>query len=229
MVGFTEPNRYEPRLGWRVTLEQWMDNPPADNKSWQHHIGRYWTARVHHSLSMREAWRALRMEPAMAKAALDAGSPDSGCVPHELFSHVLARSRATAIKDGDNVDKVVIADGPAGELPDKVEDGFSQPPKYSRTIYQPRARWMQKLVTAPGNATGWLADLHHYWRYRTQGGMSVKDAWKKANMDSNNADIAIHKDNVDRGAIPPELIGRVVERARGTKIAGIFLYPEPRL
>ncbi|MGD9885495.1 MAG: hypothetical protein AB7U95_35890 [Reyranella sp.] len=142
---------------------------------------------------------------------------------------MLARSRATAIKDGDNVDKVIISDAPAGELPDKVEDGFSEPPKYPRAIYQPRSRWMQKLVTAPANEVGWLADLHIYWRRRTLGGMSVKRAWKNVKMDPNNAGIAIHKDNVDRGAIPPELIGRVVARARGVKIAGIFLYPESRL
>jgi hypothetical protein len=232
MVGFTEPNQYEPRAGWRETLEQWMKNPPPNQQSWQHQISRYWRWRILHGLSLREAWRELRLPPATAKLALDPASPDSGRIPRELFSRVLARSRATTIKPSDNVDPVIIAKTPPTELPDKVEDGFSPPPKYARAIYQPRARWMGKLVTAPGNATGWLADLHLYWRHRTEGGMSVAEAWKEVKMDPNNAGIAIHKDNVDRGTIPPELIGRVVGRADKINpkdnVEGIFLYPEPR-
>ena len=65
--------------------------------------------------------------------------------------------------------------------------------------------------------------------------MSLEEAWGELKMSVNNAGIAIHKDNVDRGAIPPELIGRVVARAQASTInpsnnvEGIFLYPEPRV
>ena len=227
MVGFTEPNQYEPRPGWRLALAQWLAAPPADAQSWQHFVTRYWSLRIHQSHSVREAWRAVRMEPALAKAALDPTSPDNGCVPHEVFSRVLARSRAEKIKDGDNVDPVAIAEPPAGELPDKVEDGYS-PTKYPRPIYQPRVRWMQKLVAIGGNQTGWLADLHLYWRARTEGGMSVTEAWDKVGMKKGNAEIAILDVNTERGAIPPELIGRVVARATGQAAPDILLYPEPR-
>jgi hypothetical protein len=73
--------------------------------------------------------------------------------------------------------------------------------------------------------------LHLYWRKRTEGGMSVEEAWTDLKMDPNNAGIAIHKNNADRGAIPPELIGRVVGRAGANEIdpKGILLYPEPRV
>jgi hypothetical protein len=231
MVGFTEPNQYEPRLRWRETLEDWMKDPPADAASWQHRISRYWSWRILQSLSVREAWRELRMEPATAKLALDPASPDVGRIPPELFSRVLARSQATTIKPTDNVDPVIIAKTPPGELPDEVEDGFSPPPKYPRAIYQPRARWKIKLINPPINSVGWLAELHLYRRMRTEGKMSLEEAWGELKMSRNNAGIAIHKDNADRGAIPPELIGYVVARAHGSdkEEQGIFLYPEPRV
>jgi hypothetical protein len=235
MVGFTEPNQYEPRARWRETLEEWVKNPPTDEKSWQYKISRYWSWRTLQSLSLREAWKELRMEPAIAKLALDPASPDSGRIPRELFSRVLARSRATTIKPTDDVDPVIITKTPQGELPDEVEDGFSLPPKYPRAIYQPRSRWKIKLINPPGNQVGWLFELHLYRRMRTEGKMSLEEAWGELKMSVNNAGIAIHKDNVDRGAIPPELIGRVVARAQASTInpsnnvEGIFLYPEPRV
>jgi hypothetical protein len=171
MAGFTEPNRYEPRAKWREELEKWMNDPPAE-ESWQQLISRYWTWRIHHSLSVREAWRELRMEPATAKAALDPASPDSGFIPPELFSRVLARSQADTIEDGQNIDPVIITATPPTELPDKVEDGYS-PNKYPRAIYQPRSRWRIKLLNPPGNHVGWLLELHLYRTMRTQGGLSL--------------------------------------------------------
>jgi hypothetical protein len=229
MVGFTEPNQYEPRAKWRETLDDWMKNPPTDEQSWQYKISRYWSWRILQSLSVREAWRELRMEPATAKSALDPASPDSGRIPPELFSRVLARSRATTIKPTDNVDPVIITQTPAGELPDEVEDGYS-PSKYPRPIYQPRSRWKIKLINPPTNSAGWLAELHLYRRMRTEGKMSLEEAWSELKMSVNNAGIAIHKDNADRGAIPPELIGQVVARAHASdNVEDIFLYPEPRV
>ena len=232
MVGFTEPNRYEPRAGWRETLEEWMRTPPGAEDNWQYKISRYWSWRTLHGLSLREAWKELRMEPATAKSALDPTSPDNGRIPGELFSRVLARSRATTIKLNDNVDPVIITKAVPPELPDEAEDGFTPAkPGQTRDIYQPRSRWKGKLLNVPMNATGWLADLHLYWRKRTEGGMSVEEAWTDLKMDPNNAGIAIHKNNADRGAIPPELIGRVVGRAGANEIdpKGILLYPEPRV
>ena len=76
MVGFTEPNRYELRAGWRETLEEWMRTPPGAEDNWQYKISRYWSWRTLHGLSLREAWKELRMEPATAKSALDPTSPD---------------------------------------------------------------------------------------------------------------------------------------------------------
>ena len=69
MVGFTEPNRYEPRSRWRETLAQWVQSPPADEESWQHQISVYWRWRTLDGLSLREAWEELGMEPATARAA----------------------------------------------------------------------------------------------------------------------------------------------------------------
>jgi hypothetical protein len=229
MVGFTEPNQYEPRAKWRETLDKWVKDPPDDMASWQHQISRYWTWRIHQSFSAREAWRELEMEPAAAKAAL-ADSPDSGLVPPELFTFVLARSRAPEIVDGANADPVVLAPTPLTELPATVEDGYS-PTRYARPIYQPRIRWKIKLLNPPTNNVGGLLELHLYRTLRTQGKMSVDQAWKKLKMSKNVAGILIHENNVDRGAIPPELIARVVSRATGetVKDEDIFLYPEPRV
>ena len=232
MVGYTAPYKYEPRAGWRETLEKWMVTPPRNADSWQHMISRYWSWRTVHGLSLREAWKALRMEPATAKLALDPTSSDNGRIPPELFSRLLARSQATDIKPGDNIDPVIITKAVPPELPDVAEDGYTpansdQP----RDIYQPRARWQLKLLTAPGNNTGWLAELYLYWQMRTKGGMSVDKAWSKLKMSRNNAGIAIHRNNADRGAVPPELIGRVVVRARVNQVdpKGILLYAEPRI
>ena len=126
MVGFTEPNRYEPRAGWRQTLAQWVQLAPgATSRSWQHQISVYWRWRTLDGLSLREAWEELGMEPATARAALDPQSPDSGRIPPELFSRVLARSRANNIDPDDNVADVNITTTPLTELPDKPEVGFT--------------------------------------------------------------------------------------------------------
>ena len=234
MVGFTEPNRYEPRSRWRETLAQWVQSPPADEESWQHQISVYWRWRTLDGLSLREAWEELGMEPATARAALDPQSTDSGRIPWELFSRLLARSRASNINPDDNVADVDITETPPTELPDKPEVGFT-PPRLNPprpALYQPRAGWKGRLLTAPGNATGWLAELHIYWRKRTEQGKSLQQAWAELKMQPNNAETSLYKDLADRGSIPPELIGRVVARSRAEDIdpnddvQGIILYPE---
>lgn len=234
MVGFTEPNRYEPRNGWRETLAQWVQSPPGDEDSWQHQISLYWRRRTLDGASLRDAWKELGMEPATAKTALDPNSTDSGLIPWELFGRVLARSRADTIDPDDNVTDVTITPTPPTELPDKPEVGFTprkpNPPRPA--LYQPRAGWKARLLTAPVNSTGWLAELHIYWRKRTEQDKSLEQAWTELNQHRTNAATSLHKDLADRGSIPPELIGRVVARSRtdnvdpNDNVEGIIVYPE---
>jgi len=234
LVGFTEPNRYEPRAGWRLTLAQWAEAPAGVAGSWQRQIGDYWHWRTLDGLSLREAWDELGMTPAGAKAALDPASPDSGLVPPELFSRVLARSRAAGIDADDDIDIVAIAPTPPAELPDRPEVGFTParaaPPRPA--IYQPRAGWKARLAQAPAQNVGWQADLHLYARRRTEGGMSPRAAWADVRMHPNNAGMALDRNLIDRGSIPPEIIGRVVARSQAAAIdpdasvEGILVYPE---
>jgi hypothetical protein len=233
MVGFTAADsRYEPRAGWRLTLAQWAEQHPGAPATWQHQIGIYWRWRTLDGLSLRQAWRDLSMEPAIARTALEP-SPDSGLVPPELISRLVGRSRATSINP-ESTAAVSIARTPETELPDadKVEDGFTPPRvELSRpALYQPRAGWKGKLGP-PLNSTGWLANLHIYWRRRTEGRMNVQDAWADLNFSPNNADSALERNSENRGAIPPELIGRVVIRSGMPNItladiAAIVIYPE---
>ncbi len=231
MVGFNAPeSRYEPRAGWRPTLAQWAEQHPGAPTTWQHQIGVYWRWRTLDGLSLREAWEKLRMDPAIAKLAL-ALSPDIGLVPPELISRLVGRSQTTSINPVSNA-AVSIAPTLAAELPDRTEVGFT-PPRVDPprpALYQPRAGWKGKLG-APFNSTGWLANLHIYWRRRTEGRMKVQDAWADLNFPPNNADSALESNNENRGAIPPELIGRVVMRSSMANItladiAAIVIYPE---
>ena len=133
MVGFTEPNRYEPRGGWRATLAEWGRSPPGPEGNWRNDIALYWRWRTLEGRPLGDAWKALGMEPTDAQAAL-AASPDSGLVPTELFSRMLARSRADEIDHNDDVADVVIAATPPTEPPDKLQVGFDP----DRRLYQPR-------------------------------------------------------------------------------------------
>jgi hypothetical protein len=233
MVGFTEPNRYEPRAGWRQTLAQWVQSPPGTAASWQHQISVYWHWRTLEGLSLGEAWEELGMEPATARAALDPASPDSGRIPSELFSRVLARSRASGIDPDDSGPAVDITPSPPTELPDTPEVGFTlarpNPPRPA--LYQPRAGWKGKLLNPPINSAGWLAELHIYWRRRTKEHESLMQAWTDLRMHPTNAETALNQNLADRGSIPPELIGRVVARSEAEDIdpndnvEGIILYP----
>lgn len=233
MVGFTEPNRYEPRAGWRQTLLQWVQLPPGEDRGWQYQISAYWRWRTLDGMSLREAWKELGMEPDIARAALDPQSADSGRIPSELFSRVLARARANTIDPDDDVAVVDITKTPKTELPDEPEVGFTpariNPPLPAH--YRPRVGWKGKLLTPPVNSVGWLVDLHLYWRRRTEGHQSLQTAWEGLRMHPTNAKTSLHKDLLDRGSIPPELIGRVVARSQAKdidpndNIEGIILYP----
>lgn len=230
MVGFTEPNIYEPRSGWRFTLAEWVRSPPEPAGGWQHDLATYWHRRTLDGRSLGDAWKGLGMEPEEAKQAL-AASPDSGLVPPELFSRVLARSRADEINHNDNVDPVVL---PPKE---KVQAGYD--PEHN--LYQPRAGWRDRLTgwieTPPTNLSGiggFAFDLSMYWKRRTVKGQKLEKAWSKVKMSRKNANTSLHKNLELRGMIPPELIGYVVARARGStnpadEVQGILLYPDPTI
>lgn len=236
MVGFTEPKMYQPRPGWRLTLAQWVSEPPGAPDSWQHQIATYWRWRTLDGLTLREAWKELGMRPATAKAALDPAGSDRGLIPPEVFSRVLARSRSASVDPDDDVLDVDIAKTPPTELPDDPEVGFtpaqSNPPR--PPLYQPRAGWKSALGNPPGNSAGWLAQLFLYWQKRSKQKKTVDKAWEELRYDRVDARTALHRNLWDRGSIPPELIGHVVARARtepGTSygeppVTGIVLYPE---
>ena len=232
MAGFTEPNQYEPRAGWRRTLAEWAQSPPGNEASWQHQIGMYWRWRTVNGLWLREAWEELGMKPATARATL-VDSMDSGLIPPEVFSRLLARSQATSVNPESNVANVVIAPTPPTELPAAPEVGYtppsSNPPRPA--LYQPRKDWRGKLANPPGLVANWVAELHVYWRRRTKLGQDLETAWKGLKFHPTNAATALHNDHVDRGSIPPEIIGRVVARSQGNtdpdaNVDGIILYPE---
>jgi hypothetical protein len=231
MVGFSEPNHYEPRSGWRLTLAQWVQSPPGDEGSWQHQISFYWRWRTLDGMPLRACWTELGMDPATARAAL-APSADSGLVPPELFSRMLARSKATGIDPNDNITDVIIAKTPPTELPDKPTIGFDA----KKNLYQPRPRWKAVLDSwvefRPPPAGSFPFQLGTYWEKRTREGKLLQQAWTELQLNLNNAETSLHPNHEHRGSIPPELIGRVVARSRtqdfnpNDEVTGIILYPE---
>jgi hypothetical protein len=108
MVGYTPPNRYQPRAKWRDKLDGWVQNPPATAGSWQMDITLYWRWTTLGGMSLMDAWTQLRMQPNNAATSLHPNSVDRGLIPPDLFSHVLARSRATTIDPNDDVADVII-------------------------------------------------------------------------------------------------------------------------
>jgi hypothetical protein len=107
-VGYTPPNRYQPRAKWRDKLDSWVQFPPGNAGSWQVDITLYWRWTTLQGLSLMDAWTQLRMHPNNAATSLHPNSVDRGLIPPELFSHVLARSRATTIDPNDDVAGVII-------------------------------------------------------------------------------------------------------------------------
>ena len=111
MVGYTPPNRYQPRAGWQGRLTQWLPPPPA--ASWQSDMIMYYLWRTNDHKTLMSAWTKLRMRPANARTALDPASGlDRGLIPPDIFSRVLARSRATSINPNDDVADVIVEDPP---------------------------------------------------------------------------------------------------------------------
>lgn len=68
------------------------------------------------------------MQPVNARSSLDPHSTDIGLIPPELFSHVLARSRADTINPNDDVNPVVVDAEPAPAVAeDPTEVGYTAP------------------------------------------------------------------------------------------------------
>lgn len=105
---FTAPNRYAPRSDWEHKLRM-MGPAPG---TWQFDLVVYWQWRDTADRELQECWTSLRMTPQNAKKALLTAKPkpnnDSGLIPPEIFSRVLARSQAAGIDPNDNVANVVI-------------------------------------------------------------------------------------------------------------------------
>ena len=104
--GFHAPNHYRPSPTWKAKLDGWLDNPPPG--AWQRDIHLYWRKVVRENQTPQEAWADLRMAINNARTALDRNSLDRGAIPPELFSRVLARSRAVGINADDDATDVII-------------------------------------------------------------------------------------------------------------------------
>ena len=104
---FTAPKNYSPRTDWEAKLL--YSSPPAG--SWQSDLVIYWQWR-RAGEDLLPAWTDLRMTPTNAQHALMTSAPrfenDSGMIPPEIFSRVLARSRASGINPNDDVADVVL-------------------------------------------------------------------------------------------------------------------------
>jgi hypothetical protein len=235
MVGYIASNRYQPRAKWKDKLDGWVQNPPPNVGSWQVDISLYWRWRTLQGMSVMDAWTQLRMQPNNAATSLHPHSVDRGLIPPELFSRVLARSRATATDPNDDVAGVIIDPEPAAATAaaeDDIEIGYTPPNEY-----RPRAKWRNKLDTwvqfPPPNVGSWQVDISLYWRWRTLQGMSLMDAWTQLRMHPNNAATSLHPNGVDRGLVPPELFSRVLARSQAATIdpnddvAGVIIHPEP--
>jgi hypothetical protein len=190
-----------------------------------------WTTRER--LSLMDAWTQLRMSPNNATTSLDPTSVDRGLIPPELFSHVLARSRATIIDPNDDVADVIIDPEPATAVDeDKTPVGYTPP-----NVYRPRAKWRNKLdgwlQFPPPNAGSWQMDITFYWRWTTLQGMSLMDAWTRLRMAPNNAATSLNRNSTDIGLIPPELFSRVLARSQAPDIdpnddvPDVVIHPEP--
>jgi hypothetical protein len=232
MVGFVEPNRYQPRAGWKARLDSWVQFSPGAAGSWQVDMSLYWRWRTLQGLTVTEAWTKLQMHQNNARSSLDPNSADKGMIPPELFSRVLARSRAAAIDPNDEVVPVIIdaEPTPAAAAAGAPQIGYTPPNEY-----RPRADWQAKLAGwvqfPPGAAGSWQTDISLYWRWRTLDGLSPLEAWTRLRMHPNNAASALDRNSADRGLVPPEIFSRLLARSDGTEmdpneeVAGVIIHP----
>jgi hypothetical protein len=234
MVGFIEPNRYQPRAKWRAKLDGWLQFPPPNVGNWQNDITLFWRRTQLEHMSLQDAWANVRMQPNNARSSLDPHSLDIGLIPPDLFSRVLARSRASVIDPNDNVADVIIDPEPTATAPDQdhTQVGFTAP-----NHYRPRVKWRAKLDNwlqfPPPNVGGWQNDITIYWRRTQLEHMSLQDAWANVRMSPNNARTSLDPTSVDRGLIPPDLFSRVLARSQAQgidpndNVADVDIHPEP--
>jgi hypothetical protein len=110
---YIAPNRYWARPDW----EQLLVNMSVAPNQPEFDLVVYWQWRKHGHEEVQEAWERLRMRPDVAKRLLKTDAPlptnTSGLIPPELFSRVLARSRATAIDPNDIADDAIVENPPS--------------------------------------------------------------------------------------------------------------------
>jgi hypothetical protein len=123
--------------------------PPA--ASWQSEMIMYYLSRKNDHMSLMGAWTKVRMTPANARTALDPASGlERGLIPPEIFSHVLARSRATTINPNDDVADVIIENPPSSaSLKLKAPGAATRPRKAAKTKAAKRKAPRRKSAKAP--------------------------------------------------------------------------------
>ena len=119
---FIPPNRYWARPDWKQVLKMLgggFGNWPAPVGSFQVDLVAYQQKRDL-GMSPLEAWTAVKMRPKKAKDSLMTADPLpnnlSGIIPPEIFSHVLARSRATTVNPNDDAADAIVEDPPQAAL-----------------------------------------------------------------------------------------------------------------
>jgi hypothetical protein len=119
---FTPPNRYWPRPDWKPLLEALgglVGTWQAPLNSFQFDLLTYQQNRGL-GMSLMKAWIQVKMSPEHAKKSLLTAPPAannlSGLVPPNLFSRVLARSRATKIDPNDDAADAIVEKPPEGAV-----------------------------------------------------------------------------------------------------------------
>jgi hypothetical protein len=147
VMPFTEPNRYWPRPDWKEKLRS-TGGIRLRFDSWQAQLFLYWAWRATGRRPLLKAWTDLAMTPEHARMSLLTDQPtptnDSGMIPPEIFSRVLARSRATSIDPNDNVEDVVLEDPP------EYGDGASFSVRARRAPSAPKEAHARKPGTGRG-------------------------------------------------------------------------------
>jgi hypothetical protein len=117
---FIPPNRYWPRPDWKQVLKMLgggFGNWPAPVGSWQLDLVAYQQKRDG-GMPLLKAWSQAGMSIDNAKKslmqALPAANNLSGLIPPEIFSRVLARTRASDVDPDDDAADAIVENSPAG-------------------------------------------------------------------------------------------------------------------
>jgi hypothetical protein len=119
---FIPPNRYWARPDWKQVLKMLgggFGNWPAPVGSFQVDLVAYQQKRDG-GMSLLKAWTAIKMRSRKARESLMTAEPRpnnlSGIIPPEIFSRVLARSRATTIDPTDDAADAIVENPPQAAL-----------------------------------------------------------------------------------------------------------------